>query len=357
MANNLDNNNILNNVYKDDHVLLGQYIGDKQIYQTHTWTNPDASVTLAGTIDLEYRPEAFVIDHEGNLIITTNSSPSLGNGRVVKYDQNGNKLWESETGTGSGDIIVNSVNDLYVTNNSWYFYRLNGKDGSRLQSYRGVYSNYSPLHIMLDKEEKNIYMSMGSDEIDKLSLELPDSQYGGAKSLINSSGVNQAVMALDNEGNLYTAGNTGVYAKWDKDGNKIWGSSTDFSNTSRFYAIAHDPLTDDMLLMNNNNSDSMGLSRYDSDRNRLANYGYINGRDIAIDKKGTIYTIDTNAIVEALPPSLKQGGRLWRYDSNPSNSLNNTNYHSLIQVDDEGNVYCLTANSTYSIVKLQQKEV
>lgn len=118
----LQNYDNLNNAYKDNHVLMGAYIGTKQLYKTHIWTNPDTDVALLGKIDVDENPTGIYVDSQDNIIVSTGKN-------VRKYNSDGDILWKYKGSENITALHINSNDDIYIGDAGGSIRKIRGSDG------------------------------------------------------------------------------------------------------------------------------------------------------------------------------------------------------------------------------------
>ena len=209
-------------------------------------------------------PHAMVVDNQGNVYVTGSTQNDLSDTDylTIKYDTNGNELWEARyNGPGTpysydspNDIAIDSAGNVYVTGSSkgddydWDYLTIKyDSDGNELwiARYDGPYGGYDAGTAIEVDRSGNVYVT-GSGEVD-----YHDSNYITIKYDSNGNelwiayydndylGNNMVyAMAIDESGNVYVTGWSGgietdddfATVKYDTDGNEIWVARYDGVN-------------------------------------------------------------------------------------------------------------------------------
>lgn len=343
----LQNYDNLNNAYKNNHVLMGAYIGTKQLYKTHIWTNPDTDVALLGKIDVDETPTGIYVDSQDNIIVSTAKN-------VRKYNSDGDILWKYKGSESIKVLHINSNDDIYIGNVGGYIRKIRGSDG--VGAYGGlVYTSSSVKDFcFLDGDSKLVattdygvhLMSDNGSSLVKESLLTSNSHYtnvcynNGHLYLIYSSGSDYYLKSYTFKGTETTLPT------------QDWSYSPGWSVESMLV----DRQTGDIIL-----GLLIGRSKieiiepiegkkvaYSSEANN-----YMAG--ITQDNVGNIYLFNNTQSIIKYNKFLSY--KLWSFQQ--SGTAYSNVYNSLA-VDSHYIVYVMNTDSdktTNSIVKLQQKEI
>lgn len=346
----LQNYDNLNNAYKNNHVLMGAYIGTKQLYKTHIWTNPDTDVSLLGKIDVDETPTGIYVDNQDNIVVSTGKN-------VRKYNSDGDVLWKYD-GSGIIDVLhINSNDDIYIGTDSGYIRKIRGSDG--VGAYDGLVSNnaYSVEDFcFLDRDSKLVAIT--SDGIYLMS--------DNGSSLVKESLLQRSIYYTNvcyNNGHLYLVNtqNGNAYLKsYTFKGTETTLPTYDwsYSTSDTIKSMLVDRQTGDIIL---------GLLY---GKNKIEIIEPIEGKKVAYssevasytagitqDNVGNIYLFNnSNSIIKY---NKFLSSTLWSFKQ--SGTVYSKYYHSLA-VDSHYIVYVMNTDSatnetTNSIVKLQQKEI
>lgn len=346
----LQNYDNLNNAYKDNHVLMGAYIGTKQLYKTHIWTNPDTDVALLGKIDVDETPTGIYVDSQDNIIVSTGKN-------VRKYNSDGDILWKYD---GSGTITalhINSNDDIYIGVSEGYIRKIRGSDGvgayGELVYIDAVIRDFCFLEgdsKLVATTNKGVHLM--SDNGSSLFI----------KSLLKSN--SRYTNVCYNNGHLYLIYNSsGVYTTLKSYTFK--GTETTLPTQDWYYSLGKtiksmlvDRQTGDIILCLLSGSNKIEIIdpiegkkvAYSSEANN-------NMAGIAQDNVGNIYLfnktesiIKYNKLLSSKSWSFKQSGTVY------------SDVYTSLAVDSHYIVYVMNTDSntnktTNSIVKLQQKEI
>lgn len=347
----LQNYNNLNNAYKDNHVLMGAYIGTKQLYKTHIWTNPDTDVALLGKIDVDETPTGIYVDSQDNIIVSTGRN-------VRKYNSDGDILWKYE-GPGTIDVLhINSNDDIYIGDVGGYIRKIRGSDGVHAYETLVHTSTVITDFCFLDEDSKlvattNYGAHLMSDNGSSLVT----------KSVFNTDIAYKSVCY--NNGHLYLAYN-------DSSGTPKMRSYT-FKGTetklpTHDWEYSPQGTTKSMLVDRQTGDIILGLLY---GKNKIEIIEPIEGKKLAYsseatnyiagitqDNVGNIYLFNNTESIIKYNKLLSS--KLWSFKQ--SGTVYSNVYTSSLAVDSHYIVYVINTDSntyktTNSIVKLQQKEI
>ncbi len=303
----------------------------------------------------------IAIDSAGNVYVTGSSSNGLNNDyATLKYDKDGNRLWEARYDNGWDDqpvaLTVDSLGNVYVTGtssngaNDDYATVKYDSNGNPLWGATGArYNNGgSDRAVALGVDSLgNVYVTGTSsnganDDYATVKYDANGSPLWGTQGArYNNGGSDRAVaLGVDSLGNVYVTGtsSSGVnddYAtvKYDSSGNPLWGATgTRYNNggNDRAVALGVDSLGNVYVTGTSSNgvNDDYATVKYDSSGNPLwplaARYDY-GGNDravgMALDGFGNLYVIGSsfNGLSDdfATVKYDANGSQLWaiRYDS------------------------------------------
>lgn len=250
---------------------------------------------------------ASTADSFGNIYVTGTSyngaSYSLGSSfATIKYDSNGNKLWNvfynDRLYNSATDIKVDQIGNVYVTGYSY--------------DNDGYYDSVDFITIKYDKDGNQLWAT----------------QYNG--------GILYPAphLFIDSFGNVYVAGNGNrgsynysdyIIIKYDLNGNQLWQTTYDRGWSDSLADLFVDTLGNIYITGSN-------TVKYDTNGNILWEANNISGFAIKVDSLGNVYILNNNTIT--------------KYDSNGkellSVSYGGTSYGGLataFSVDSNGNIY------------------
>lgn len=343
----LQNYNNLNNAYKDNHVLMGAYIGTKQLYKTHIWTNPDTDVALLGKIDVDETPTGIYVDSQDNIIVSTGKN-------VRKYNSDGDILWKYKGSEGIDVLHINSNDDIYIGNVGGHIRKIIGSDG--VGAYGGLIVNASTVikdFCFLDGDSKlvattNYGVQLVSDNGSSLVT----------KSLLKNSSYDNVCY---NNGHLYlvhNSGSTHYVESYTFKGTETTLPTQDWyhSTVVRIKAMLVDRQTGDIILgLLSGSSKIEIIEPIEGKKVAYSSEANDNMAGIAQDNVGNIYLFNNlNSIIKY---NKLLSSKLWSFQQ--SGTAYSNVYNSLA-VDSHYIVYVMNTDSdktTNSIVKLQQKEI
>lgn len=339
---------------------------------------------------------AMEVDSDGNVYVTGTSDD--GYLTVIKYNPDGNVLWEKRyerfVSTGSGEISVSGVPkaiildnagnvyitgrfaNVYSTYNSDFLTIKYDTDGNKLWDvisdggYDG-WENYS-ADIAVDFDG-NVYVTGGSSNVNVKTYGSVTKAYwttikydskGNDQWVVHSSNGNDAAhdIVVDNVGNVYITGTTEhdyLTVKYDTNGNTLWekrydgpANDVDFptdlaiDTSGNVYVTGRSKSTSggesDYLTVKYNNAGSQAwIARYDGPAD-----GYDAPVALAVDANGNVYVTGTSrGEIHNDYLTIKydsKGNKLWesRYDGAVNSGYF---YHqdltSNLAIDASGNVY------------------
>ena len=199
---------------------------------------------------------AMVVDNSGNIYVTGSFSDGITphtDYATIKYDANGNQLWMARyNGPGSlsdfaSAIAIDNNGNVYVTGHSWVEgsineyvtvkYDTNGNQlwvarypGAYLRGYPGNFiavDNNANVYMVGTIEGSNKYPEYVTVKYDSKGNQLWAAHYRAAEQSYNYPNA----MTLDNAGNVYVTGESGIvgshgtdYAtvKYDTTGDQLW---------------------------------------------------------------------------------------------------------------------------------------
>ncbi len=217
-----------------------------------------------GPINAQEEAYALAVDQHGYIYVTgkTNGVYHNYDYATVKYDPDGNQVWEARYNYGddqAASIAVDGEGNVYVTgiSNNDYLTVKYDADGNELwaERYDGVGNSHDEAVDLKVDESGNVYVTGRSQrqggtnaEYDYATIkydtdgnELWVSRYQGSAELRDEA----RALVVDKLGNVYVTGNSdgiGTAAdfttiKYDADGNEVWverydgpGGWMDFSN-------------------------------------------------------------------------------------------------------------------------------
>lgn len=347
----LQNYDNLNNAYKDNHVLMGAYIGTKQLYKTHIWTNPDTDVALLGKIDVDETPTGIYVDSQDNIIVSTSKN-------VRKYNSDGDILWKYD-GSGSINVLhINSNDDIYIGDTVSIIRKIRGSDG--VDAYKGAtrddVNSIIKDFCFLDGDSKLVAVTNAG-----VYLMSDNGSSLVTKSLLKSN--SHYTNVCYNNGHLYLIynlnGNTRLESYTFK------GTETTLPTQDWYYSAGG---TIESMLVDRQTGDIiLGLS---VGRSKIEIIEPIEGKKITLsseangylagitqDNVGNIYLFTANQSIIKYNKLLSS--KLWSFEQ----SVTTNNFISTrLAVDSHYIVYVMNTDSdtnktTNSIVKLQQKEI
>jgi hypothetical protein len=235
---------------------------------------------LAWVKDTAHRGNDIAIDNEGNLYLTGTAFNHNPNSLtrddiwIVKYDRNGNLLWQEEWGTNRYDnvegITIDNAGNVYLTGfTDGLFNGTNaGTDDAWLAKYDG--------------DGNRLWVKQ-----------------------LGSAGYDRAVdVAIDATGNLYITGHGGGdvwFAKYNGSGTQLWARELGTTMTSsggiaadRFGNLYLTGYTYGSIAGANQGESDAWLAKYDSngDRHWLQQFGtdaFDHSDEITVDDAGNIY--------------------------------------------------------------------
>jgi hypothetical protein len=328
--------------------------------------------------DLAY---ALAVDGSENVYVTGMSKPNDWDYATVKYDSDGNQLWDARY-NGPGDYIdrahaiaLDASGNVHVTGFSddgdpyapdAYATIKYDKDGNQLWVARYICQGVYFPDMALDSLG-NVYVTGRCDgnredyvtvKYDSDGTQLWDSRYDGPA----SKGDTPRAIAVDGSGNVYVFGlstdtdssKDATTVKYDTDGNQLWVARYDsaslYGANMRLSTMVVDGSGNVYVAFSSEGGNTATTVKYDTDGNQLwvAHYrGPYNKnaspRSIAVDGSGNVYLaiLDDDDIATVKYDS--DGNQLWvaGYDG-PAGQTQN--YPCAMAVDSVGNAY-VTGNS------------
>ncbi len=346
--------------------------GGKFIYVPYLWNK-----TIGGSgYDSSY---GITTDSLGNVYVTGETT-SFGEGNydiwTIKYDSDGNQIWNKTIGGSSTDrswdITADSSGNIYVTGHKyvgtsnydiWTIkYDSDGNQiwdriigGSRSESGEGITTDSSGNIYVTGYTMENFAtkeMDIWTIKYDSDGNKIWDRTIGG-------SGYDGAYgITADSSGNIYVIGNTNLFGaqgfdfwtiKYDSAGNKIWDrtigrSANDYGKSITIDSSENIYVTGDTRVGSGNYD--IWTIKYDSNGNKIwdrtiGGSGNDHGRGITADSSGNIY-------VAGYTESFGEGNYdIWtiKYDSDGNQIWNKTIGGSStdrswdITTDPSGNIY------------------
>ena len=348
----LQNYDNLNNAYKNNHVLMGAYIGTKQLYKTHIWTNPDTDVALLGKIDVDETPTGIYVDSQDNIIVSTGTN-------VRKYNSDGDILWKYTGSEHINVLHINSNDDIYIGDIEGYIRKIRGSDGV---------GAYGTLEVNTSNVIRDFCFLDGDSKL------VATTNYGvylmsdNGSSLVKKSSLTASSAYTNvcyNNGHLYLIYSSGSY--YYLKSYTFKGTETTLPTQDWSYSPGSGRTIKSMLVDRQTGDIILGLS---VGRSKIEIIEPIDGKKVAYssealdsmagiaqDNVGNIYLFnDTESIIKY---NKFLSSKLWSFEQ--SGTVHSDGYTSLA-VDSHYIVYVMnTDNTTYrttnSIVKLQQKEI
>lgn len=311
------------------------------------------------------KPYALAVDNWGNIYIT-------GNNGIIKYDANGNQLWD-RPGIGLA-IVIDSYRAIYVTGMSWggtktewnYFTikYLNNGDTAWVKTYNGPGdSTDCAKGISIDKTG-NVYIT-GSSWGDGTSFdyatikydtdgnELWVRRYNGPANRVDEA----SAITVDDFDNIYVTGaSTGINTwrdcttiKYTPYGDTVWArrynGPADSDDEAKVMVIddsvnvyvagtstGSETWEDYVIMKYDSNGNEMWVERYDGPGNSFDEI-----QDMGIDIYGNIYVTGKSQFQYATIKYDSSGNQLWvrRYHGTTWGSV----VANGISLDNYGNIY------------------
>ena len=171
-------------------------------------------------------PTDLEIDNEGNCFISGYTFKTRGQYLILKYNPDGQEVWEADSNNFITDFLVDDVGNIYVTGYSTIKYNSNGD-----LVWRVDYNNSTAGYGITIDDTGNVYVTGSLNNDDFLTIKYnANGEEQWARSY-NDLQDRADYVALDNEGNIYSAGanvggNTGDFGFWilkyDQQGNLLW---------------------------------------------------------------------------------------------------------------------------------------
>jgi len=252
---------------------------------------------------------SVAVDTSGNVFVTGNTEDGLdgntsaGSGDIflIKFDNNGNKLWTKQWGTTEYDkgnsVAIDSSGNVFVTGHT-----SSGLDGN---------TNAGSSDIFLTK-------------FDNAGNKLFTKQWGTTEYDYGNS------VAVDSSGNVFVTGHTGggldgntnagnydiFLTKFDNNGNKLWTKQLGTTSDDRGYSVAVDSLGNVFVTglagdgLDGNTAIGGGdifLTKFDNAGNKLwtKQWGSY-GNSVAVDGSGNVFV--TGNTQDALDGNTSAGG-------------------------------------------------
>lgn len=351
----LQNYDNLNNAYKDNHVLMGAYIGTKQLYKTHIWTNPDTDVALLGKIDVDETPTGIYVDNQDNIIVSTGKN-------VRKYNSDGDILWKYDSSESINVLHINSNDDIYIGVAGGYIRKIRGSDG--VGAYEGFVSNVYTVDY--NYTVKDFCFLDGDSKLVAITTNGIYLMSDNGSSLVKESLLKSSTYYTNvcyNNGHLYlvnTPNGNAYLESYTFKGTETTLPTYDwsYSTAATIKSMLVDRQTGDIIL---------GLL---SGKNKIEIIEPIDGKKVANSSEASNYTsgitqdnvgniylfnnidsiIKDNKLLSSTLWSFKQSGTVY---SNSYTSLAVDSHHIVYVLNTESALY----KTTNSIVKLQQKEI
>ena len=287
--------------------------------------------------------KAIAVDKDGNVYVTGESYEinTAHDYITIKYDTNGQQLWVNRyngpesLGDFPSDITIDNEGNVYVTGKSMgkipiteYATIKYDPDGQQLwvNRYNGPREHNEPVALAVDNfgnvyvtgqsEGSNGYPDYATVKYDPEGNQLWVARYKGA----DKSYDYPKDMALDNAGNVYVTGESGIFGsngsdyatvKYNSEGHQLWVARYNgpMDRTDRAKSIVVDP---DGNCYVTGGSDITGGGRvletyryfatikYNPQGQEIwvARYEGGEARDIAMDSRGNIYVVGGSVIVK-----------------------------------------------------------
>ncbi|MGQ4876898.1 MAG: SBBP repeat-containing protein, partial [Promethearchaeia archaeon] len=316
--------------------------------------------------------------------------PAPENGTIIKYDQNGNKIWQRFWGKKSVDnefmaITIDDNDNIYVVGysneNGAYNATLIKYDTSGNEIWNvswGGSTNDKGYGVAIDANG-DIYITGYTTSYDvsgNRDLFLVKYNSMGIfqwQSIIGTNNTSEyphySDVAVDNQGFIYITGKNRssdgiVLVKFNNNGNMIWNVTYNAAGSGTYetpFGIAIDS-NDDIYIVGSENITGSPLWDYDIlilkynssgsfQWKRLINKGIDdNGRDISIDSKGFLY-ITGSFLVPPQPHKIhllkydNSGNQIWEYTWN----LNSNNGAEGVCIDNDDNIFLVATMSSFSV--------
>jgi len=115
----------LDNVYKDNHILLQKYVGDKLIYQTYKWKNADnTEAVVSAQAKLSSIVHSVAVDSQFNVYTGDNNY-------VTKFNADGTQIWQKSLSNVVYSVAVDSHFNVYTGDTNNYVTKFNA-DGTQI---------------------------------------------------------------------------------------------------------------------------------------------------------------------------------------------------------------------------------
>jgi hypothetical protein len=335
-------------------------------------------------------PTAIAVDGAGNVYVTGYSSGINNEYATVKYDTNGNLLWEARYNNNNSDMAramaVASSGNVYVAGHSWdddtcydYATVAYDSDGSQLWAtrYDGPAENgFDEAYAIAVSPSGNVYVtgrSIGDNgkvrwtenydiatiAYDNNGNQLWEARYNGSRNLWDWG----IAIATDPSGNVYVTGRinwVGTFAgdwvtiAYDSSGNQLWYQI--YEGYMGWSAVPFDMVVDSTGNIyvtgytTNRASPTWGYMyvtiAYDSSGTRrwLAEYDQEDGESgqaIALDSMGNVYVSGYSADDYVTIAYDSNGNQLWEasYPNGGYTPINPYQRDCTIAIDSSGIVY------------------